>query len=54
MNDVIKELNMIKRKIPQNTYRTIMGQIKVEDVNGARVGVERIKKRLAVVNPGEK
>lgn len=46
MNEVIKDLNMIKAYIPQNTYRTIQGQIKAGDVNGARVGVERMKKRL--------
>lgn len=47
MNDVIKELNTIKAHIPQNTYRTIQGQIKAGDVNGARVGVERMKKKLS-------
>lgn len=47
MNDVIKELNTIKSYIPQNTYRTIQGQIKAGDVNGARVGVERMKKKLS-------
>ena len=48
MNDVIKELNTIKSYIPLNTYRTIQGQIKAGDVNGARVGVERMKKKLSV------
>lgn len=52
MKDVIKELNTIKGEIPQNTYRTIMGQIKAGDVKGARVGMERIKKRLAVIDHG--
>ena len=54
MNELIKELNTIKPYIPQNTYRTIQGQIKSGNVNGARVGVERLKKRLAVVNHGKK
>lgn len=46
MNEVKKELNLIKKYIPQNTYRTILGQLKAGDVEGARVGVERMKKRL--------
>lgn len=47
MNELIKDLNIIKPYIPQNTYRTIQGQIKAGDVNGARVGVERMKKKLS-------
>jgi len=46
MNEVIKELNTIKGKIPQQTYKTIIGQIKAGDVGGAKVGVERLKHRL--------
>ena len=52
MNEVKKELKLIKRYIPQNTYRTIQGQLKAGDVEGARTGVERIKKRLAVIDHG--
>lgn len=52
MNELIKELNTIKPYIPQNIYRTIQGQIKAGDVNGARVGVERMKKKLAVIDHG--
>ena len=46
MNEVIKELNAIKRKIPQQTYKTIIGQIKAGDVGGAKVGIERLQHRL--------
>lgn len=45
MEKLIKDINMMKRYIPQNTYRTLMGQIKAGDVNGATVGVERLKRR---------
>jgi len=47
MNDVIKELNVIKVKIPEQTYKTIIGQIRAGDVGGARVGIERLKLRIA-------
>lgn len=44
--DWIKELNTIKNRIPQNTYRTIEGQINAGDIDGAAVGINRLKKRL--------
>lgn len=44
---LIKELNMIKGRIPQQTYRTILGQMRAGDLGGASVGIERLKKRLA-------
>ena len=47
MNIVIKELNLIKNHIPKQTYKTIKGQIKSGDIVGARVGIERIKMKLA-------
>lgn len=47
MNQVIKELNTIKGRIPQQTYKTIIGQIKAGDLGGAEVGVARLKRRLA-------
>lgn len=47
MNDAIKELNTIKVKISEQTYKTIIGQIRAGDVGGARVGIERLKLRIA-------
>lgn len=45
--DVIKDLNMIKPKIPWQTYSTILGQIKAGDLGGATVGIERLKYKLS-------
>ena len=47
MNDVIKELNTIKARIPQQTYRTIVGQVRAGDLGGATVGINRLKAKLA-------
>ena len=47
MNQVIKEVNTIKGRIPQQTYKTIIGQMKAGDLGGAEVGVARLKRRLA-------
>lgn len=47
MNEVIRELNTIKSRIPQQTYRTIIGQLRAGDLGGATVGVERLKRKLA-------
>lgn len=44
--DWIKELNAIKHRIPENTYRTILGQVNAGDLGGATVGINRLKKRL--------
>lgn len=44
--DAIKELNIIKNKIPFNTYRTILGQIRAGDMGGATVGIDRLKRKL--------
>lgn len=44
---LIKELNMIKRQIPWQTYKTIIGQIKAGDLGGAEVGIGRLKRRIA-------
>ena len=46
-NEAIKELNTIKARIPQQTYRTIIGQMRAGDLGGATVGIERLKKKLA-------
>lgn len=45
--ELIKELNTIKARIPQQTYRTIIGQMKAGDVGGATVGIERLKRKFA-------
>lgn len=47
MNEAIKELNVIKARIPQQTYRTIIGQMRAGDLGGATVGINRLKKKLA-------
>lgn len=44
---LIKELNMIKAKIPLPTYQTIIGQIRAGDFKGAKVGISRLKRRIA-------
>jgi len=46
MNELKKELESIKNYIPINTYRTILGQMKAGQIEAARVGIERIKKRM--------
>ena len=46
-SEAIKELNTIKVRIPQQTYRTIIGQMRAGDLGGATVGIERLKKKLA-------
>lgn len=47
MKEVIKELNTIKSRIPQQTYRTIVGQVRAGDLGGATVGINRLKAKLA-------
>lgn len=44
---ILKELNTIKRRIPRQTYKTIIGQVRAGDLRGAEVGIERLKKRIA-------
>ena len=47
MNEAIKELNTIKARIPQQTYRMIIGHMRAGDLGGATVGINRLKKKLA-------
>ena len=47
MNEAIKELNAIKARIPQQTYRTIIGQMRAGDLGGRRVIKKKKKKKLA-------
>ena len=44
---VYKDLESLKWKIPHQTYRTIIGQIKAGDIGGASIGIERLKRRIA-------
>lgn len=50
MTEIRKELETIKKHIPANTYRTIIGQIKAGNEDAARVGIERIKRRMCHEN----
>ena len=45
MKELMKELNSIKKYIPYNTFRTNKGQIKSGNVDAARTGINRIKKK---------
>lgn len=44
---LIKEVNTIKHKIPWQTYKSILGQIRKGDLDGAAVGIGRLKRRIA-------
>ena len=46
MKELKKELDGIKKHIPYNTYKTILGQMKAGQVEAARVGIARLKKKL--------
>ena len=39
MEELMKELNSIKKYIPYNTYRTIKGQMKSGNMTAARTGI---------------
>ncbi len=45
-NEIYKELNSLKGKIPRNTYKTIFGQLNAGDIKGATVGIKRLKEKL--------
>ena len=46
MKELKKELDCIRKHIPYNTYKTILGQMKAGQVEAAKVGIERLKKKL--------
>lgn len=46
MKELKKELDGIRKLIPYNTYKTILGQMKAGQVEAAKVGIERLKKKL--------
>lgn len=54
MIGIIKELNVIKPDIPNQTYKTIMGQIRAGDCGGATVGINRLKRRMEREEDGRK
>ncbi len=41
------ELDSIKKQIPVNTYKTILGQLRAGDVKGAQTGIKRIKEKIS-------
>ena len=44
--NIYYELRMLKNKIPKNTYKTILGQIKSGDVKGALKGINRLRSEI--------
>lgn len=42
----MERLERIKGKIKWNTYKTIVGQIRSGNVEGAMVGIERLENKL--------
>lgn len=47
VNRTFRELRSLKEKIPKNTYQSIKGQILSGNVEGANIGIYRIKRELA-------
>ena len=45
--ELIMEVNALKSRIPIQTYRSLLGQIRVGDLHGAEIGIMRLKWRLA-------
>lgn len=46
VNRTFRELRSLKEKIPKNTYQSIKGQILSGNVEGANIGIYRIKREL--------
>ena len=44
---IYKELQKIRDRIPRNTYKTILGQLRAGDMIGAAMGVKRLQRQLA-------
>lgn len=44
--NIYYELLSIKKEIPRNTYKTILGQIKTGNLKGAETGIARIKAKM--------
>lgn len=47
VNRTFRELRSLKGKISKNTYQSIKGQILSGNVEGANIGIYRIKRELA-------
>lgn len=47
VNTTFNELRSLRGKIPRNTYLSIKGQILSGNVEGANIGIYRIKRKLA-------
>ena len=43
--NIYNELKEIRKSIPVNTYKTILGQVRSGDIKGAEKGIQRIKER---------
>lgn len=46
MDEFIRELDSYVGKLPKQTIKTIKGQVKAGDLHGAKVGFDRVKRRL--------
>ncbi len=46
MNELMRELDLLKPYIPRQTYLTIIGQMKAGDLGGATVGISRLRRRI--------
>lgn len=44
---IYQELQKIRDRIPRNTYKTILGQLRAGDMIGAAMGVKRLQRQLA-------
>lgn len=43
---IYKELQAIRDRIPRNTYKTILGQLRAGDMIGAAMGVKRLQRQI--------
>ena len=46
MDEFIRELNSYNGKLPKQIIKTIKGQVKAGDIEGAKVGFTKVKRRL--------
>ena len=44
---IYQELQRIRDRIPRNTYKTILGQLRAGDMIGAAMGVKRLQRQIA-------
>lgn len=44
---VYRELQKLRDKIPKNTYKTILGQLRAGDSLGAALGIKRMQREIA-------